>query len=118
MNHRLIELGDDRLQAARRLLAGLAAAGLLTITAVSGVAADTAAAGNGGTSGADASGGAIGVGTVDDGDDSGSVVDDSALWVDFLALGDIGSTAIGVILGTDDVADDDADGDDTVEAEA
>ena len=116
MNHRLIVLGDDRLQAARRLLAGLAAAGLLSVTLVSGVSADTAAAGNGGTSDADASGGAVGVGTVDDGDDTGDVVVDSTLFVDFLALGDIGSTAIDALLGTDDVADDDADDDGSADA--
>ena len=88
------DLLDDRLRAARRLLAGAAAAGLLSVVLAGGVSADTAASGNGGTSVADASGGPVAVGTVDEGEETTG----TDITVGLVSGGDVAATAIGIIL--------------------
>ncbi len=80
---------------ARRLLAGIAVAGLLSVSLAAGVGAqdvDTAVAGNGGGSNASADGGAVGMTDVNSGDTSGTTA----------SIGDIVSGAIAV--GGDDLA--------------
>ncbi|MDQ3693666.1 MAG: hypothetical protein M3464_08565 [Chloroflexota bacterium] len=63
------------LSAGRRLIAGLAIAGLLGSSLSGAVLAqdDTAAAGNGGTVTSSANGGAVGMGSTNSGDTSGGV---------------------------------------------
>ena len=90
------DLLDDRLRAARRLLGGAAAAGLLSVVLAGGVSADTAASGNGGTSVADASGGPVAVGTVDEAE--GEETTGTDITVGLVSGGDVAATAIGIIL--------------------
>ncbi len=101
------DLIEDRLRAARKPLAGLAAAGLLSFALVGGASADIAASGNGGTSDSDASGGDVSVGTTEEEDDG---TDDG-----LFSLGgfnpfaeDVAATVIAEVTG-DDTADDTAD---------
>ena len=70
-----VDLIDERLRAARKFVAGFAAAGILSVGLVGGAAAqDLAASGNGGTSDSSASGGAVSVGDTGTGEESGSVI--------------------------------------------
>ena len=96
------DLIDERLRAARKVLAGVAGAGLLSFALVGGAAAqDTAASGNGGTSGSDASGGPVAIGTVDEEDDA---EDDFVIEGLDLLGEDIAATVIGAVTGEDEAA--------------
>ena len=79
---------ENRVEVVRRGLAGLAAAGLLSLALVGGAGAqdDVAAAGNGGTAGAAANGGAVAVSDVNSGENAGNLI----------AVGDVvdGSVAV------------------------
>ncbi len=86
----------------RRLLTGLAVAGLLSVSVAAGASAqDTASAGNGGGSNANANGGSVGMSDVDSGDSSGSTTSVGEIVSGALAVGGEGIAAniISQILG-------------------
>ncbi|MBA3414963.1 MAG: hypothetical protein H0U10_07055 [Chloroflexia bacterium] len=90
---------------ARRLLAGLAVAGLLSVSLAAGVGAqdvDTASSGNGGGSTASADGGAVGMTDVNSGDTSGSTASVGDIVAGAIAVGgdDLAATIIAEILGS------------------
>ena len=72
-----VQVLEARVDVVRRGLAGLAAAGLLSLALVGGVAAedDVAAAGNGGTATSSASGGVIVTGDLNAGENAGNAVE-------------------------------------------
>lgn len=115
----------------RRLIAGLAAAGLLSVTLAGGaVAQDEAVSGNGGTSGSDASGGGLTIGvTGEDEAESEESTEDEA--TDDVSVGDvvaeglftlgddIAATVIEAIMGEDEAAaEEEAPAEDAVVAES
>ena len=113
----------------RRLVAGLAAAGLLSVALAGGVVAqDEAVSGNGGTSGSDASGGGLTVGIPDEAESEESTEDeatDEVIVGDLVAEGlftlgdDIAATVIEAIMGDDEAAtEEEAPAEDTVVAES
>ncbi|MCC6313295.1 MAG: hypothetical protein IT337_04735 [Thermomicrobiales bacterium] len=78
---RTFDLGETR-----RLIAGLAVAGMLSVAVAGGVSAqDTGAAGNGGGSNANADGGAVTMGDVGSGGSSGSSADVASIVADAIA---------------------------------
>ena len=81
----MTEFGMHRIGAARRMVAGAAAAALLTVSLAAGVSADVVATGNGGDSLATASGGPITIGAVESGESTGSVVGVGTLGDDIAA---------------------------------
>ncbi|HYO29216.1 MAG TPA: hypothetical protein VER37_01430 [Thermomicrobiales bacterium] len=88
---------------ARRLLAGLAVAGLLSVSVASGASAqETAAAGNGGGSNASADGGGVGMTDVDSGGNSGTTTSVGDIVAGAVAVGgdDIAANIIAQILGS------------------
>jgi hypothetical protein len=88
---------------ARRLLAGLAVAGLLSVSVASGTSAqETAAAGNGGGSNASADGGGVGMTDVDSGGNSGTTTSVGDIVAGAVAVGgdDIAANIIAQILGS------------------
>ena len=109
----------------RRLIAGLAAAGLLSVALAGGaVAQDEAVAGNGGTSGSDASGGGVTVGITDEAETDAETTEEVNVG-DVVAEGlstlgdDIAATVIEAIMGEDEVAtEEEAPAEDAVVAES
>lgn len=85
------------LGAVRRLMGGLALAGVLTLGMSGLAAAETATAGNGGSSSAGADGGSVSSGPVESDESAGSIDVTSLLGED------IAATVIASILGTDTV---------------
>lgn len=85
----------------KKMLSGLAIAGLLSVGIAGGASADNfGGSGNGGGSVADANGGAVTIGTVDNGGNAGASV---GTVVGDLVLGgggNIGEIAIGLALGS------------------
>ena len=94
---RMFELAETR-----RVLVGLTAAGLLSVSVVAGAAAqETSSAGNGGSSNVSANGGAVGMTDVDSGSNSGSTTAIGDIVSAALASGgeDIASSIISQVLG-------------------